>query len=127
MTDKEKEFKEFKLIHKFIHPDEHIKAWYTVAHMANQYKEDINCLLPVMEKISKVEGFAHAHIHISYTRGYKPSCFITLNDLNNNPTYNKSSVEADTIEEATYKAIVQFIKWYNKHGKTNLPTEKILS
>lgn len=43
-----KDFKEYKLIHKFMHPDEPLKEWFDDNNYTNIYREDWNALHDVL-------------------------------------------------------------------------------
>lgn len=86
--------------------------WTTIENM--KFNTSWDWLMPVVEKIEAVERTV-----VSIT--YKQCVIIDENyaDLSKSKEYRKERFEEIWVEdnnklEATYKAVVEFIKWYNK-------------
>lgn len=114
MKNLTEEFKNYRLIHNFRH-EEPLKAWINEDNFKDIYKEDWNALMDVVEKIENdVDGLQN----IYFVEIFKsPS-----NNIQVCRIYNKSSkLYANCYGlnklEATYKAVVEFIKWYNNQNK----------
>jgi len=79
-------------------------AGYEVETHHNQYHQSWNELMPVVEKINTIENYRFSvKIHYCLSR-VETDLLELISDEQGN----------DTIE-ATYKAVVEFIKWYNKN------------
>jgi hypothetical protein len=85
------------------------------------YERDWNVLMPVVEKIAKIvtpETEVITNGDESRFDSYYPRTFAMLNAetrqfmvrINRFPLY-----QAGSLIEATYHAVVDFIKWYNSH------------
>lgn len=71
--------------------------------------EKIWCqLMPVVEKISKIE-IADQFPRIEIV----PSGYVKIENLRDTPIFTNVSIEGSLIT-AIWKAVVQFIQWYNK-------------
>ena len=70
------------------------------------FDKDWNKLIPVVETIEKKV--------IRFEIG-RESALITLRALNFPEIYVESWAEANSKLDATYKAVVQFIQWYNQN------------
>jgi hypothetical protein len=77
-------------------------GWCTDEHM--QYHSSWDWLMPVVEKIEAIENSDDYEVDI-----FGNCCEIGTND-------NHSAVGKTKIE-ATWKAVVQFIQWYNQNKK----------
>src|SRR5687768_9741 len=85
-----------------------------------QYDTSWDWLMPVVEKLQEPEVKKgrivreSANIQIFYK-----NCFIEYIDEELDATYDlhPNGVQGETKLEATYKAIVEFIKWYNSEKK----------
>lgn len=87
------------------------------ARLFNAYMSSWEWLMPVVEKISKIT-FKWESKHESGTDSHYPRTFGMINDETNQVMvrFNNCPLHAgDTLIEATYKAVVEFIKWYNFH------------
>lgn len=104
MTDKEIEFEEYKLIHKFAYPNTVLKKWITVDTFSNPFKDSWLWLMPVVEKI---ENRCEATVNI-----YGSVCYINREDFPQSLT----EFYGETKVDATYKAVIFFIQWYNKNN-----------
>ncbi len=72
-----------------------------------KYDTDWNWLMKVVEKIESFERRRYTLIT------QQNSCLIWDNDNGEELEYFNSSFKAGTKIEATYQAVVEFIKWYN--------------
>jgi hypothetical protein len=85
------EFKEWESIYNFMHPEEPLKKWINENNFINQYKDSWDWLMPVVEKCFEY-GELDNHFREQIIASF--SGIIDIVD--------------------TYKAVVEFIKWYNK-------------
>ena len=120
------EFEEYKMIFKFLHPDERLKMWVSKDNFLNIFKYNWQAIMDVMHKISEIKEFDHIVIYPRLIKGKKPVCYIDAAMMEGKPQFARSvyesyAVEADTLIKATYKAIVKFLKWYNE--RINLPSK----
>jgi len=128
MKNLTEEFKNYRLIHNFRH-EEPLKAWINEGNFNDIYKEDWNALMDVVEKI---EGLKLGDLKglITDKHGNKDEHFNCVAGIEIHGSYCNIYIQADmrlvdnfieaTMEDkisATYKAIVDFIKWYNKQNK----------
>lgn len=124
------EFEEYKMIFEFMHPNERLKMWVTKKNFINKFKYAWDALMDVMHKIVEIEEFDHIVIYPRLIKDKKPACYIDAAMLEGEPQFARSiyeayATEADDLLEATYKAIVKFLKWYN--GRSNSLSETKLS
>lgn len=93
-----------------------VKHWYQPVEL--KYHESFDWLMPVVEKIAKIETNDKVYNgEDSYFDSYFPRTFAMINcetrefmvRLNRNPLHQSTS-----LIEASYKAVVEFIKWYNQ-------------
>lgn len=113
MTDKEKEFEEYKLIHYFLYgDDEHLKKWFNVNNVSNIYKTDWNALMKVVERI---ETLGYTTLIKFYGDEY--SNFVEILNTDEDPL-QICCFTAHVVEEPkislVYKAVIEFIKYYNE-------------
>ena len=80
-----------------------------------KYHYSFDWLMPVVEKIEKIKDNHHGYfgVHISSN-----NCTIQATNFNSgnpigNPPYYFADHYGDTKIQATYKAVVEFITWYN--------------
>jgi len=103
-------------------------------HLTFSYNEDWNKLIPVVEKIESLDlkewGYKwESHDgEIEYNNGSicveieRNRCWIYMNlQLDPFHTFNEQTrgIDFPTKLEATYQAVVEFIKWYNVQKETN--------
>ena len=100
------DFEEYEMIHEFMHPDESLKKWITAENYHNLYTTSWDWIMPVVEKIES--GFENGQtfevrLNIDNTK-ILDSEFLEIVNVDGNFRLNN-----------TYKATVEFIKWYNKN------------
>ncbi len=92
---------------------EFMKKWdmqFEISIEKLQYHKDWNWLMPVVEKIGNISISPAQIITVEITNGY------TLIRGRGIHIYYNASIEKSMLA-ATYKAIVEFIRMYNKEGK----------
>lgn len=81
------------------------------------YHSSWDWLMPVLEKISRIT--IEWENSDDRTETYYPRTFGMLNDETKKPMVRikgNTLHEADTLKEATYLAVVDFIKWHKEQG-----------
>ena len=79
---------------------------------AAQYHTSWDWLMPVVDKIESLRKYYSTRIHFNADEGIH---FCDIVDVDNyERACQKSCISKIT---AVYKAVVQFIKWYNNYGK----------
>ena len=73
------------------------------------FNESWDWLMPVVEKIESIED---EHRCAKYNVN-TVQCFVEIVD--NHTSEEIIELDGDTKKEATYKAVVEFIKWYNEN------------
>jgi len=106
MTQITEDFKNYRLIHNFI-SDEPLKAWINEGCFNDIYKADWNALMEVVEKIESL-GFPVT----IYIEGVYIESAETGKDI---CRMNLETCHETSKRDRTYKAIVEFIKWYNQN------------
>ena len=74
------------------------------------YNLDWNWLMPVVDKIESISKNEECAYNVQIEQ-----CFCTI--VENHNSNEIVDVDADTKIEAVYKAVVEFINWYNKQNK----------
>jgi len=121
-----KDFEDYKLVHNFMYPDEPLKDGINEGNFINNFRKDWNNLMEVVEKIENLNLTKGAypeypkvkhlgdHAEIFCYGNYKGESIYWKGyfgvDSNIYPHVN----QVDSKIEATYKVVVEFIKWYNK-------------
>jgi hypothetical protein len=84
----------------------HSKIWSEFEYL--KYSSDWNWLMPVVEKIEGLHSiFEHYYLNVRISQGY-----VQIEGVKGHRIYFNTSVEGGKIK-ATYKAVVEFIKYYN--------------
>jgi len=105
------------------------KIIYSLNDVLLGYHKSWDWLMPVVEKIESLDlqewfykwddggriryNFMCVNVWIEFNR-----CYIDI-DLELDPAKNITSQKCKTKLEATYQAVVEFIKWYNVQKETN--------
>jgi hypothetical protein len=103
----------------FTYPNREDNVWKISLLGLHNYHEDWNVLMPVVEKISRIQCIWLNAI-ADETDTYYPRTFGMLNSETKNPMvrFNSNQVyEAPTLIEATWLAVVEFIKDYQNLNK----------
>jgi len=95
MTD----FEKYKLVFKFLYPDEELKMWINAYNYNNNIAEDYDSLFKI---INNIENLKYTVILDHFT------CTII------GPNYEYSFVSNFNRKHAIYESILHFIQWYNK-------------
>lgn len=91
-----KDFERYKLVHKFVHPEETLKAWITEENFQNTYRCDWNALMDVVTAVKEGEGELNPEGSRMLGEVYE---FLTDVDI-----------------EGTYQACARFIEWKANRG-----------
>ena len=126
-----KEIKEIiegnKLIDIFMNPKHTISGYWihwndghgSQSHVETlEYHSSWDWLMPVVEKMSKIKC-TWTNVEPHETDTYYPRTFGMLNAETKRPMVrinSNSLFEADTLIEATWLAVINFITWYNQQN-----------
>jgi len=105
------------------------KQFPTGVHRTFSYNEDWNQLILVVEKIEsldlkewfykwELDGEVNYNFRNLEVEILNNTCSVIL-DLDLDPSTDLAYYKAETKIKATYKTIVEFIKWYNEKKKEN--------
>lgn len=103
MLTAEEYLEEYKMIHEFHYDNSLLKTWITVDNYINYFRSDWNVLMEVVEKVQTINDCTYC-ITIDQN-----NCKIWSEDN----SYENEVTDHSTVE-ATYNAIINFIKWYNE-------------
>jgi len=116
-----------KLIADYLHKDKHVcstpdcyeygnRIFYTPEKMG--YHTSWRWLMPVVENIASTTIKGHPPFNSDQFVRIEivPNGFVKISNLRDTPIFTNVSIEGDLIN-ATYKAVVEFIKWHNQQVK----------
>ena len=95
------EFNNYKLVHNFMHPDDPLKKWIDKENFQDYFRNDWNSLMEVVEKIEAL--------------GFIVTIKMDECEIISQRSFNMNFFGGGSKINATYKIVVQFIKWYNKN------------
>lgn len=101
MKTKKQKFEDYKLIHNFMYPDEDLKAWISEGNFHDFFYSQWSSMMEVVYKIEKL--------------GYNVSILTGRTNINDklSKVFISKYQESDKLDN-TYKAVIEFIKHYNK-------------
>jgi len=79
-----------------------------------KYDSSWSCLMPVVEKIAKING---CHVLLNPSELAQKTAWVTI-EGKNRIGKKLFSHHGNILIDVTYKAVVEFIKWYNEQQKT---------
>ncbi len=92
------QYEDYKAILFFINPDENLKGWSNETNFENHYEKNWNELMYLVEKIESLCVVVEIRENVCYIETSSENYYSELED---------------TKIQATYKACLNFIKWYN--------------
>lgn len=85
---------------------------YLENEVASSYRfnSDWNWLMGVIEKIQKLDN--DHEVNVNFTIYLQGAVELKVNNKN---LFSSTAFEVGTLIDAVYKAVIEFIKWYNKN------------
>lgn len=104
-------FMNYDYLDDFNYPENNETGWYNDngEYICRELKfhSSWDQLIPVVEKIEKIDGY--------YVQIEETSCYVyDVNTFDDEQCDSIISIDAETKKMAVYRAVVEFIKFYNK-------------